>query len=219
MVGLDYCLVGIPVLMHGEIHMIDTDSSVISPHLERQPCETGFPLLVQTVGTNPIWVQVSKDIIQVKDPAPLIERVQFHENEHMTTLYTREELANWERFSSFPAVQRTKTQKILNSLCSDGKCEEASMSGNYGRFDLKEITSHAERMGKEILAKMNPLGFISSYWQCFKDMVLHLLMLEYSVVIISACVAMLKFGVVPTLAALINRLGAAQGQASAHTGD
>ena len=113
---------------------------------------------------------------------------------------------NWERFSSFPAVQRTKTQKILNSLCSDEKCEAAGMSDNYGRLDLSEITSHAERMGKEILAKMNPLGFISSYWQRFKDMIIHLLMLEYSVVILSGCIAMIKFGVVPTLATLINRL-------------
>ena len=206
MVELDHCLVGIPVLMRGEIQMIDPDSRVISPHLETQPCESGFPMLVRTAGSNPIWVQISRDIIQVKDPKPIIERVQFQENEHMTTLYTREELANWERFSSFPAVQRTKTQKILNSLCSDGKCEDASMSGNYGRLDLSEITSHAERVGKEILAKMNPLGFISSYWQGFKDMIIHLLMLEYSMIIISGCIAMIKFGVVSTLAALINRL-------------
>ena len=218
MVELDHCLVGIPVLMRGELHMIDPDSRVISPHLETQPCESGFPMLMRTVGDNPIWVQISRDIIQVKDPAPLIERIQFQESEHMTTLYTREELTAWERFSSFPAVQRTKTQKILNSLCSDGKCEEASMSGNYGRFDLEEIKSHAENVGKEILAKMNPLGFINSYWQGFKDMILHLLMLEYLVIILSACIALIKFGLVPTLAALINRLSIDWGRLRAKRG-
>ena len=80
------------------------------------------------------------------------------------------------------------------------------MSEKYERLDLSEITSHAERVGKEILAKMNPLGFINSYWQGFKDSIVHLLMLEYSVIIISGCIAMIEFGVVPTLAALINRL-------------
>ena len=85
-------------------------------------------------------------------------------------------------------------------------------------MDLSEIRSHAERMGKEILAKMNPLGFINSYWQGFKDMVLHLLMLEYSVIIVSACVAMLKFGVVPTLAALINLLSIDWGRLRAKRG-
>ena len=218
MVELDHCLIGIPVLMRGELHMIDPDSRVISPHLETQPCESGFPMLMRTVGDNPIWVQISRDIIQVKDPAPLIERIQFQESEHMTTLYTREELTAWERFSSFPAVQRTKTQKILNSLCSDGKCEEASMSGNYGRFDIEEIKSHVENVGKEILAKMNPLGFINSYWQGFKDMILHLLMLEYLVIILSACIALIKFGVVPTLAAIINRLSIDWGRLRAKRG-
>ena len=81
MVELDHCLVGIPVLMHGELQMIDTDSRVISPHLEVQPCESGFPLLVKTAGDNPIWVQISRDIIQVKDPKPLIERINFQDNE------------------------------------------------------------------------------------------------------------------------------------------
>ena len=129
-----------------------------------------------------------------------------------------EELTNWERFSSFPAVQRTKTQKILNLLCSDGKCEAAGMSENYGRLDLKEITSHAERMGKEILAKMNPLGFINSYWQGFKDMILYLLMLEYLVIILSACIALIKFGVEHTLAAIINRLSIDWGRLRAKRG-
>ena len=80
------------------------------------------------------------------------------------------------------------------------------MSGNYGKFDLEEIKSHAENVGKEILAKMNPLGFINSYWQGFKDMTLHILMLEYLVIILSAGIALIKFGLVPTLAALINRV-------------
>ena len=95
MVELDHCLVGIPVLMHGELQMIDTDSRVISPHLEVQPCESGFPMLMQTAGDNPIWVQISRDIIQVKDPKPLKERINFQDNERMSTLYTREELQNW----------------------------------------------------------------------------------------------------------------------------
>ena len=122
----------------------------------------------------------------------------------MTTLYTREELLNWEQFSSFPAVQRTRTKKILNSLCSEGKCESAGMSEKYERLDLSELTSHAERVGKEILAKMNPLGFINTYWQGFKDSIVHLLMLEYSAIIICSCIATIRFGV--TIAALINRL-------------
>ena len=197
MVELDHCLVGIPVLMHGELQMIDTDSRVISPHLEVQPCESGFPMLMKTAGDNPIWVQISRDVIQVKDPKPLKERINFQDNERMSTLYTREELQNWEQFSSFPAVQRTRTQKILNSLCVEGKCSSAGGSKTYERVDLSELTSHAEEVGKEILAKMNPLGF--------KDSIVHLLMLEYSAIICS-CIAMIRFGVAPTIAAIINRL-------------
>ena len=219
MVELDHCLVGIPVLMHGELQMIDTDSRVISSHLEVQPCESGFPLLIQTAGDNPIWVQISRDIIQVKDPKPLIERINFQDNERMTTLYTREELQNWEQFSSFPAVQRTRTQKILNSLCSEGKCSSAGGSKTYESSDISELTSHAEKVGKEILAKMNPLGFINTYWQGFKDSIVHLLMLEYSAIII------LEDDQIRSRAnysrphkSIDNRLGAAQGQARAYPG-
>ena len=219
MVELHHCLVGIPVLMHGELQMIDTDSRVISSHLEVQPCESGFPLLIQTAGDNPIWVQISRDIIQVKDPKPLIERINFQDNERMTTLYTREELQNWEQFSSFPAVQRTRTQKILNSLCSEGKCSSAGGSKTYESSDISELTSHAEKVGKEILAKMNPLGFINTYWQGFKDSIVHLLMLEYSAIII------LEDDQIRSRAnysrphkSIDNRLGAAQGQARAYPG-
>lgn len=80
------------------------------------------------------------------------------------------------------------------------------MSGSYGKFDLEEIKSHAEDVGKRILAKMNPLGFINSYWQGFKDLTLHILMMEYLGIILSVCLSAIKFGIVPTLAALINRL-------------
>ena len=186
--------------------MINTDSRVISQYLKAQPCESGFPMLMQTAGDNPIWVQISREIIEVKDPKPLKERINIQDNECMSTRYTREELQNWEQFSSFPAVQRTRTQKILNSLCIEGKCSSAGGSQEYARFDLSELTGHAEEAGKEILAKMNPLGFISVYWQGFKDSIVHLLMLEYSEIIICSCIAMIRFGIAQTIAALINRL-------------
>ena len=62
----------------------------------------------------------------------------------MSTLYTREELQDWEQFSSFPAVQRSRTQKILNSLCVEGKCSSAGGNQVYEKFDLSELTSRAE---------------------------------------------------------------------------
>ena len=73
-------------------------------------------------------------------------------------------------------------------------------------------------MGEEILAKMNPLGFINTYWQGFKDSIIHVLMLEYSAIIISGCIAMIKFGVVPTLAALIKQLTIDWGRLKAKRG-
>ena len=68
MVELDHCLTGIPVLLRGELHMIDTDSRIITKHLETQPCEQGFPVMFKTAGDTPIWVQISRGILQVKDP-------------------------------------------------------------------------------------------------------------------------------------------------------
>ena len=86
MVELDHCLTGVPVLLRGELHMIDTDSRVITKHLEVQPCEMGFPMLIRTAGDNPIWVQISRGILQVKDPKPLKERIIYQDNERMSTL-------------------------------------------------------------------------------------------------------------------------------------
>ena len=204
MVEISYCLTGIPVLLRGELHMIDLDSRVITNHLEQQTCEQGFPMTIQTAGDAKIWVQISKEVLQVKDPNPLHERIEFQENEHMSTLYTSEELKDWEEFSSFPAVQRSRTQKILNSLCIYDQCSSAGSSQVYEKFDLRELTSRAEKTGKEILAKMNPLGFVNVYWQGFKDSIVHLLMLEYLDVIVCSCISLCRFGVAPTIAALIN---------------
>ena len=92
MVEISYCLTGIPVLLRGELHMIDPDSRVITNHLETQPCEQGFPMMFQTAGDAKVWVQVSREILQVKDPNPLHEWIEFQDNEHMSTLYTSEEL-------------------------------------------------------------------------------------------------------------------------------
>ena len=72
--------------------MIDLDSHVITTNLEQQTCERGFPMTIQTAGDAKIWVQISKEVLQVKDPNPLHERIEFQENEHMSTLYTSEEL-------------------------------------------------------------------------------------------------------------------------------
>ena len=74
MVELSYCLTGIPVVLRGELHMIDTNSRVITAHLEQQMCERGFPMTIQTAGDSKIWVQISKEVLQVKDPNPLHER-------------------------------------------------------------------------------------------------------------------------------------------------
>ena len=163
-------------------------------------------MTIQTAGDAKIWVQISKEVLQVKDPNPLHERIEFQENEHMSTLYTSEELREWEEFSSFPAVQRSRTQKILNSLCVGDQCASAGSSQVYEKFDLRELTSSAKKTGEEILAKMNPLGYINVYWQGFKDSILHLLMLEYLAVIICSCISLCRFGIAPTIAALINRL-------------
>ena len=206
MVEINYCLTGIPILLRGELHMIDPDSRVITKHLETQPCEQGFPMTFQTAGDAKIWVQVSHEILQVKDPNPLHERIEYQENEHMSTLYTSEELNDWGQFSSFSSVQRSRTQKILNSLCVGELCSSAGSSQVYEKFDLEELTSQAEKTGKEILAKMNRLGFVNIYWQGFKDSAVHLLMLEYLAIIVCSCISVCRFGIAPAVAALVNRL-------------
>ena len=146
-VELQYCLTGIPVILRGELHSIDLDSRVIIVHLEPQSCETGFPMLTQTAGDAPIWVKISKEVLQVMDPNPLHERIEFQENEHMLTLYTSKELSEWEQFSSFPAVQRSRTQKILNALCLGDQCSSAGNSQTYAKFDLEKLTTSAKKTG------------------------------------------------------------------------
>ena len=86
------------------------------------------------------------------------------------------------------------------------QCASAGNSQTYAKFNLEELTKSAKKTGEEILAKMNPLGYISEYWQGFKDSILHLLMLEYLVIIVCSCIALCRYGIAPTVAALINRL-------------
>ena len=76
----------------------------------------------------------------------------------LTTLYTAEELRDWESFNSFPAMQRSCHQRILNWLCIGESCANGSNTLFQKTYDLDKLSSEAEEAGKAILAKMNPFG-------------------------------------------------------------
>ena len=113
-VELEFCITGVPVVIRGELHSADINTGVVSSHIKHQACNSGFPVMIKTTGQ--VWVKIGKRVLQAETSLPLQDRVDFTATDKLTTLYTAEELLDWESFNSFPAMQRSRHQRILNAL-------------------------------------------------------------------------------------------------------
>ena len=64
-----------------------------------------------------------------------------------------------------------------------------------------------------MLNNLNPLGFVSREFSLIKEFILISLAIEYLTILVSYAMAILMFDLMPTIAALINRINAGPGQA------
>ena len=90
------CFSGIPVLVQGVQYMANLDTRVITPHLSVQPCNDLYPTMVKSTASG--WISVATRVLQVKTPAPMEISSSYKPSETFTTLYTMEELKNWENY-------------------------------------------------------------------------------------------------------------------------
>ena len=149
------------------------------------------------------WVKVGKRVLQAVTPTPLQDRIEFTATGKLTTLYTADELHDWEQFNAFPTMQRSRHQRILNELCLGETCSYGSNSLLQKPYDISQLSTEAE---EALLAKLNPFGFWSAEWNLVKEAITSVLILEYFSVMITCISATLMYRVKAMIGALINRI-------------
>ena len=61
--------------------------------------------------------------------------------ETLTTLYTREELQDWESYQQLPSFQHSQHQRLLNVLCDEDSCSYGGCSTMAG-LNLEDLKKH-----------------------------------------------------------------------------
>ena len=122
---------------------------------------------MRRTGPGQVWVKIGRLVLQVETPTPLQDWVDFMDNDKLTTLYTQQELKDWESFKSFPAMQRSRHQKILNALCIGEQCSYRLNSLFQKIYDLEKLSLEAKEAGEALLDKINPFGFFNRQWNLF----------------------------------------------------
>ena len=110
------CFSGILVLVRGVQYMSNLDTRVLTPHLAVQPCNDLYPTMVKSTTSG--WISVSTRVLQVKTPVPMEISSSYKPSETLTTLYTMEELKNWENYQHLPSYEKSQHQRLLNVLCN-----------------------------------------------------------------------------------------------------
>ena len=118
------CMHWIPVLVQGSKFMASLDSRVITPHISVKPCNDIYPTLVRSVSSG--WISVSTHVIQVAAPKKMRISSSYRTIEKVTTLYTQEELQQWEDYMQLPSFQHSQHQRLLNELCTGDSCSYGS---------------------------------------------------------------------------------------------
>ena len=95
------CFDGVPVLLRGRQYMSNLDKCVVTPHLSAQPCNDLYPMLVKSTAAG--WISVSTRVLKVKTPVWMEISSSYKPVETLTTLYTMEELKNWESYQKLPS--------------------------------------------------------------------------------------------------------------------
>ena len=71
---------------------------------------------------------------------------------------------------------------------------------------MDHMLSDVHTRGSELLNNLNPLGLVSREFSLFKKFILINLAIEHITILVSCAMAVLMFGLMPTIAAFINRI-------------
>ena len=197
------CFSGIPVLVQGVQYMANLDTRVITPHLSVQPCNDLYPTMVKSTASG--WISVATRVLQVKTPAPMEISSSYKPSETFTTLYTMEELKNWENYQQLPTYEKSQHQQLLNVLCNEESCSYGGQSALAG-MNLEEFKKHIQEGSEAMLASLNPFGVIYKEIEHMKAFLNTMLLIEYSVLTVSVVVSVFLNGATATLGALITRI-------------
>ena len=197
------CMHGVPVLVRGGKFLANSDSRVITPHLSAQPCNDCYPILLRSTTSG--WISVSTCVIQVEAPALMKVSSSYKPMETLTTLYTMEELKNWESYQQLPSYQHLQHQRLLNVLCSEDSCSYEGHNTMAG-MNLKDLKKHIQEGSEAVLASMNSFGALYHQIEHLKTFLNTMLLIEYSVLTISVVISVVLYGATATLGALITRL-------------
>jgi len=148
---------GVPVLVRGSQYMSNLDTHVITPHLSVQPCNKLYPMLVKSTTSG--WISVSTRVLQVKTPARMEVSSSYKPSETLTTLYTMEELKNWESYQQLPSYKKSQHQRLLNVLCDDESCSYGGHSAMAG-MNLEDFKKHILEGSETMLVSLNPFGAV-----------------------------------------------------------
>jgi len=151
------------------------------------------------------WISVSTRVLQVKTPAPLEVSSSYKPSETLTTLYTMEELKNWESYQQLPSYEKSQHQRLLNVLCNEESCSYGGQSALSG-MNLKDFKKHIQEGSEAMLASLNPFGAIVREIQHLKTFLNTMLLIEYSVLTVSVVTSTFLYGATATLGALITRM-------------
>ena len=187
----------------GVQYMSNLDMRVITPHLSVQICNDLYPTMVKSTTSG--WISVSTRVLQVKTPAPMEVSSSYKPSETLTTLYTMEELQNWEKYQQLPSYEKSQHQRLLNVLCNEESCSYGGQSALSG-MNLEEFKKHIQEGSEAMLASLNPFGALVREIEHMKTFLNTMLLIEYSVLTVSVMTSTFLYGATATLGALITRM-------------
>ena len=126
-------------------------------------------------------------------------------SETLTTLYTMEELKNWESYQQLPSYEKSQHQRLLNVLCNEDSCSYGGQSALAG-MDLNEFKKHIQEGSEAMLASLSPFGAVFKEIEHLETFLNTMLLVEYSVLTASVVISVFLYGATATLGALITRV-------------
>ena len=132
-----------------------------------QPCNELYPRMVKSTTSG--WISISTRVLQVKTPAKMKISSSYKHSEILTTLYTMEELENWENYQQLPSFQKSQHQRLLNGLCRDESCSYGGHSAMAGK-NLEDFKKHIPEGSEAMLASLNPFSAVYceiEHWKTF----------------------------------------------------
>ena len=151
------------------------------------------------------WISVSTRVLQVKTPAQMEISSSYKPAETLTTLYTMEELKNWESCQQLPSYEKSQHQRLLNVLCNEESCSYGGHSALAG-MNLEDFKKHIQEGSEAMLASLNPFGAVYREIEHLKTFLSTMLLIEYSVLTVSVVISVFLYGATATLGALITRV-------------